>query len=447
MNYMKYRLGHKVQRGVFDRFGTKRIALGAFGGFAAIALSIGIIGGVPGVSGLGEHTAAAPQAGASTTVATSQKGKSTTGGKQTASSKKTTPMASDIKTSSAETGLRIASCTGHAPKVSGLDIAANAQLRKLAQYQQVCGGQLASRLSFFVPTPATVADARSYANDIVVTLRAYAQYGVAPLVFMEPATATGAHLDLAQYQNGAYDEALDAYFAAIKAAGITDSAMGMWVMLPEGNLPIWTSVDPSTFAASVTKAAQAQKKHFPGSKTSVMLDSKTYPSATSWSGGAYTSLVPYVQSIPKGLIDSFGLQGFPWSPPANEPGPSINDPKAYLQIDLAAAAARSLGVTNIWLNTGTFSRQHTNNAAQTVTATPIARQALLDGVTSQAKSLNGQGFAVSVHLFAQDKTATGEAIDWSYWHAPGDSPSTDVFATFAHDLTAANVPLWIFDTY
>jgi hypothetical protein len=319
-------------------------------------------------------------------------------------------------------------------------------LRKLAQYQQVCAGQPIQRSSFFVPTPATTTQAQQYANDVAATLKQYAQYGVAPLVFMEPDSATGGLLDLGQYRDGAYDSALDAYFAAIKASGVTDSMMGTWVMLPEGNIPAWTSVDPAIFSADVTKVVQFQKKYFPASQASVLLDSQTYPSANSWSGGAYTSLVPYVQAIPKGLLDSFGLQGFPWAPPANQPGTALNDPNQYLRVDLAAAAARSLGVTNIWLNTGTFGRAHTQSAAQTVTVSPVDRQVMLDGVLSQVKVLQGQGFAVSVHLFAQDKSATDEAIDWSYWQKPGDG-DTAVFATFAHDAAAIGVPLWLFDTY
>jgi hypothetical protein len=302
------------------------------------------------------------------------------------------------------------------------------------------------RSSFFVPTPSTQAQAQDYANDVAATLKQYAQYGIAPLVFMEPDSATGGLLDLVQYKEGAYDAALDAYFAALKANGITDSTMGTWVMLPEGNIPVWTSVDPTVFSADVTKVAQFQKKYFPASKTSILLDSQTYPSANSWEGGSYASLVLYVQSIPKGLLDSFGLQGFPWAPPANQAGTAMYDPKGYLRIDLAAAAARSLGVSNIWLNTGTFSRAHTQSAVQTVSVAAVDRQAMLNGVLSEVKTLQGQGFAVSIHLFAQDKSATDEAINWSYWQKPGDGDTT-VFTTFAHDLAIIGAPLWVFDTY
>ncbi len=344
-------------------------------------------------------------------------------------------------------GLRVLGCSGFPARTPGLADAANSELRKLAEYEQACNGQLAERSSFFVPTPATTDQAQDYANDVVVSLKTYAQYGIKPLVFMEPNSAVGDDLDLVQYQGGAYDAALDAYFAAIKSAGITDGMMGMWVMLPEGNIPSWTSVDPNVFAADVTKTAQFQKKYFPTSQTTILLDSETYPSASSWNGGTYVSLLPYVQNIPKGLLDSFGLQGFPWSPPANQSGPSLSNPKTYLRVDFAAAAARSLGVSKIWLNTGTFSQAYANSPAERVTDSALQRQTMLNGVVAQAQSLQAQGFGVSVHLFAQDKSATTEAINWSYWRTPGDGTDTAVFTTFVHDITNSHISLWLFDTF
>ena len=179
-----------------------------------------------------------------------------------------------------------------------------------------------------------------------------------------------------------------------------------------------------------------------------MLDSETYPTINSWSDGAYVSLLPYVQGIPKGLLDSFGLQGFPWAGPANSTDDPIYNPKVYLRTDLAAAAAHTLGVNNIWFNTGTFHQMYTNNAAQTITATPVQRQAMLDGVISQAKTLQSQGFTVDVHLFAENKATTSEAIDWSYWQTqpPMIPQDSAVLTTFIHDLAGANIPLWLFDS-
>jgi hypothetical protein len=142
------------------------------------------------------------------------------------------------------------------------------------------------------------------------------------------------------------------------------------------------------------------------------------------------------------------LQGFPWAPPANQSGPNEYDPSVYLRTDLAAQAARVLGVNNIWLNTGTFHQIYTQDSAKTVTMSPLERQTILAGVLTQAKDLDQQGFSVAIHLFAQNKANTAEAIDWSYWQTqPGDEQDGDVLTTFVHNLNQAGIPLWLFDTY
>jgi hypothetical protein len=216
--------------------------------------------------------------------------------------------------------------------------------------------------------------------------------------------------------------------------------MGMWVMFPEGNIPVWNNVDPATFAANVTKTVKFQKKHFPSSGATILLDSQTYPSGTSWSGGSYKSLLPYVKSIPSGLIDSFGLQGFPWSPPKGQEG-ALFDPNIYLQVDLAAEAARKLGANNIWLNTGTFGRAYAGTANE-VKVPALKRQTMLDGVITQANKLRAQDFNTSIHLFAENKAATPEGIDWSYL---GIHETEAIFKTFVHDITITDHSIWLFD--
>jgi hypothetical protein len=343
--------------------------------------------------------------------------------------------------------VRSTECTSSTKLHPALASATSSQLKKLAQYEQVCGSSIVSQLSFFVPTPTTSQEAYSYARDVAARLREFSAYGISPLVFLEP-TGTSGLMNMAEYRSGKYDAVLDTYFAAIKSAQITDAMMGTWVLFPEGNTPVWTSVDPNDFAACVTKTAAAQKKYFPASKASIMLDTLSYPSATSWSGGRATSFLPYIQSIPSGLIDSFGLQGFPWSPGANESGPSNGTPKSYLRTDLAAEAARSLHTKNIWLNTGTFSVKYANQPSSRIGVSAEQRLALLTDVITQTKGLQAQGFGVSVHLFAQDKSHVPEGTDWSYWSTGSASTgtSTYVFKTFVHDLQTTGVPLWLFDT-
>lgn len=342
--------------------------------------------------------------------------------------------------------LQTASCVMFPPKNPGLAGSLSPQLRKLGQYEQLCNGALVQRASFFTPTPASVSDAKGMADDIAKTLKEFDSVGVKPLVFMEPDDENGNNLDLVAYRNGTYDSALDAYFAQLKADSISDAMMGMWTILPEGNLPVWSSNDPSVYAADVTKTIQFQKKYFPGSQSTILLDSESYAPGASWGSGQYVSLLPFVQGIPKGLVDSFGLQGFPWVPPANQGGDAVYNPSVYLRADFAAQAARSLGVNSIWFNTGTFHQMYTLNSAQTVTDTPQQRQAMLDSVISQARSLQSQGFSIAIHLFAQNKANTAEATDWSYWQiSPDSDPNTVVFTNFVHDATVDSIPLWIFD--
>jgi hypothetical protein len=319
------------------------------------------------------------------------------------------------------TALRASGCNLFTAAIAGLANAQSSELRKLSQYEQLCGN-LVDRLSFFVATPTTATDAASSASDVANTLKEFACYGVKPLVFLEPD-----NMSLTNYQNGAYDTALDTFFKDLQ----------------------WGTTNPTVFAADVTKTAQFQKKYFPTSLDTIMLDSESYADGASWGQGQYVSLLPYVQGIPKGLLDSFGLQGFPWAPAANDTSDAsdVYSPATYLRSDFAAEAARSLGVTSIWFNTGTFSRMYTNNSAQTVTASATQRQAMLDGTIAEAKGLQGRGFSVSIHLFNENKSSTSEAIDWSYWDtAPGTDANTTVFTTFVHDAKTAGIPIWLFDT-
>ncbi|MDB5165067.1 MAG: hypothetical protein JWL89_693 [Candidatus Saccharibacteria bacterium] len=322
-------------------------------------------------------------------------------------------------------------------------------LRKLAEYEKVYGGALASHAMLFTNIPTTQSDVPAAAADMAGTLQEFAHYGVQPLVVMEPTNERGV-VDFRSYSQGAYDSILDAYYQSLQQRGVTSASMGTWAYFPEANHPEWGPTNPADFAPNITRTVNLQKKYFPGSQASILLDSQSYPAgSTDWGGGSYVSLLPYVKDIPVGLIDSFGYQGFPWAPAAGVNQASSYNPAQYLASSLASEAARQLGAHSIWLNTGTFGRMYAQNASQQVSVSPLQRQAMLTGVVQQARNLQTSGFNISVNLFSEDKSATSEGTDWSYWKAgaPVPSDNTMVFIDFVNKLVDNHIDFWLFDSF
>ncbi len=343
-----------------------------------------------------------------------------------------------------------ASGCGSDIKIDNLSASADPKLRKMAEYQTVCGSMPASRVMIFSDMPNSDANAVQKATQMAATLQEFAKYKVAPLVVIEPVSDWG-YVDFTEFHSGLYDQWIDTYFKTLKAQGITDQHMGMWVPFPEANLPYWNHANskPADFAADVTLFVTYQKKYFPGSKASVMLNSATYANDDfDWRNGEYTSLIPYVKDIPKGLIDSFGFQGFPWMPAADQGGSGVLDAGQYLDGKLAREAADALGVRSIWFNTGSFGRKYTLEPAKQVVVPAEQRKDILTGIATQAQKLKGQGYEVSVNLFAENKAGTQEDTDWSFWPQgkPQSTPDSVVFADFATSLRQAQVSLWLFDT-
>ena len=295
-------------------------------------------------------------------------------------------------------------------------------------------------MMIFISTPADVPEAAGLAADIAFALREFASYGVAPVIVMEPVTKAG-NLDFKAYRGGAYDAVLEVFFAALRAEGITDEKTGLFVPFPEANIPEWGNTDPGDFAACFTKTVQIYKKYFPGGQAAVLLDSKSYPSGTSWEGGAYASLAPYLTGIPKGLADSFALQGYPWPDP--QPDYSAGN---FVRPSLAIEAASILGVKEVWLSTGTFATGKAWNG-QRINLSPEQRGLILKDVLARAAEIKAAGYQTSVHVFAENKLSTSEGIDWSYWPAGGPvaGPAADVLAGFLTRAAASGIGIGLFD--
>lgn len=340
-------------------------------------------------------------------------------------------------------------CATSATKTAGLTGSYMPQLQKLAEYELVCGGTVTSTMMIFTGMPKDTNEAIDMAQGMASDLKEFARFGIRPLVILEPTSSEG-NINFAKYRAGSHDALMEQYFAEIKQQGVSDRQMGTWVPFPEPNIPLWDDTTIEDLTANIIKTVTIQKKYFPGSKASIMLDSMSYPSGShSWDNGGYTSLLPYVQNIPKGLIDSFGYQGFPWSPPTTQGGlAGANlEAKQFVQAKLAVEAARALGITDVWLNTGSFGRSYSNDAKQTVIVDPDTRSKILQGVIEQAKAVKASGFHVAINLFAEDKGALAEGNDWSYWSSgqTSNSEATTVFKAFAANTRSNGLDLWIFD--
>lgn len=324
----------------------------------------------------------------------------------------------------------------------------DANLGKLADYQQACHSYVTDTLMVFTGFPHDQASAQKESQDMAAKLKLFAQNKVTPLVVAEPYDDNGL-VSYNDFKAGKYTDSLSAYFNGLKAAGVTDQMMGTWVPFPESNTPSWNNKDtePNDFALCVNVYLGAMKKVFPQAKGSVLLDATTYdPNDTGWNNGDYLSLIPYLQSIDKSLVSSFGIEGFPWMSNATVAKPQqVFRASEFLQPDLAIAAAQELHTRDIWINTGSFASKYTNDPSQTVHVSLDDRKAILDGVLEVAKQIQNyqlNSYRVSINLFAEDKSKDAEATDWSYFQTPD---STTLLTGFLQVAGHDGVPVSIYD--
>lgn len=335
-----------------------------------------------------------------------------------------------------------------AKPIPQLSKARTSALKKLNIYQQACHSFATSTMMTFVGFPVSQASASKQAAQVVTVLKDFSSHGVTPLIIAEPTDYdNGNNIDFGQVAAGDYNQWLDAYFSAIKSAGITDQQMGIWNPFPEANLPYWNNNQASYFAPDVNLYISYLRKYFPQAQTSIMLNSATYQTTDfNWQNGEYDSLLPYVTGITPGSITYAGLEGFPWIPPAGGNGPILNAAD-FLNPDIISETADYLKTKNIWFNTGTFSEKYALDATKTATLTASQRKTILATVNQQALILQKKGYNVSINMFAQDKSQTSEETDWSYWHSnsPFSSEATPVLTQFIAQLNQEKVGFWLFD--
>lgn len=263
--------------------------------------------------------------------------------------------------------------------------------------------------------------------------------GLKPIVIVEPDSDWGL-VDLEEYTAGYYDDWINTYFKQLRANGITDEQMGLWIPFPEPQQEFWTNSTPENFSSSVNKYLKTLRSYFPKGKTGILLDSETGESSQA------SQLLAYTRLVDVSLVDVAGLQGFPWDP--TEEGDTrsrVTYASDFAPAALAKEVADSLDTKEVLLNIGSYRHRKGANGNDIAITTEL-RKASLDSILNEASEL--KGYNVTISLFAENKYATSEGVDWSYW-APGDTYKSEQMALFTDFVRAAKqgqYAFYIFDS-
>lgn len=325
----------------------------------------------------------------------------------------------------------------------------DAHLIQLSKYQEICNSKVTDTIMIFTDMPKDNNVAIADAKKIAQTLKEFDKYKIKPIVIIEPVTDWGL-IDFTEFGNGFYDNWIYTYFYNLKKEGITDEMMGLWVPFPEANLPYWNHAytTPADFSLIVNKYLKAMKYYFPNAKGGILLNSATYETDDfEWANGEYVSLLQYVSGLDKNLVDSMGMQGFPWVPSKNREEGSVLDPQEFLNSELVAEAAEKLETKEIWLNTGTFATKYTLDEDLTSTVNVQKRVDILDGIISESLELKKKGYSVTINIFAQDKSQVAEATNWSYLKESFGAGQEDetAFIQFVNKLYKNGLNFALFD--
>jgi len=332
-----------------------------------------------------------------------------------------------------------------AVNVSFMKTSGNPLLEKLAEYEDCCGGAIA-KMMVFTYFPGTKAEAANMADDMAQELDDFYTAGVMPIVAVEPVNGAGQPYNFAAIAAGSYDAALRAYFSALLAKGMNAARLGLWMPLPEPNLDEWGDDNhkPADFGAAYNRYAQILREYFPAARLTVLLDNETYNDSRGET--ELVSLLPWVAAIDRSLVDSFGFQGYPWVAPANDGDEKDLDAASFLNANRALEAAKGLGVDSVWFSTGTFSEMFSHDAAATVYIDASRRAEVLSGILAQAKIARAAGYKVMLCIFAEDKSDTDEATNFSYWGSEMSGPGVKIFNDFSAAALKEGIPLAIYDS-
>lgn len=325
-------------------------------------------------------------------------------------------------------------------------IAITPYLNRLNSYQSNCYSKAFGSMMIFTSMPQAQDAIIEESTRVSNLLKAMSKIGIKPIVVAEP-ISQGTLLNFIQFSNGAYDTSIQSFFTNLKSMYVTDSMMGMWVPFPEPNIPTWDSIgsSPTMIANNFNKYMQNLRLSFPTVKGSLLLNSRTYaPEDKNYTNGVYTSFAEYGSNLNAQYLDSVGIQGFPWYSPKNQQWGNTKTADVFLQPSLTIEFARSAKTKRVWFNTGSASSVYTNDSLKTVTIPSQDRASVLNSILSAANQVKltlGYNSNVMLNIFAQDKSTTPEAINWSYTTLS----DLAVFKTFITNAYLSRLDLGYFD--
>lgn len=327
-----------------------------------------------------------------------------------------------------------------------LTTASHPILNKLDEYQDVCRSFVTSKMMIFTETPTTRERAEELAKNLSRELKQFSIAGITPLVVAEP-TDGATQISFSEFNTGKYNEVLDRYFQVFKEEGLSDEEMGTWVPFPEANVPYWNHDEalPEDFGENVNIYLTALQTHFPEAEGSILLNSVTYnPEDEEWANGNYESLIPFVVNLDRSKISSIGVQGFPWVSPTNPNQPRVElfTANRFLGVDFAMQMGQYLNVYDIWFNTGTFGERYTDDPARLATVSVAERKTIQNDIVLELARARDQRFRVEVNIFAEDKSNTPEATNWSYIE---NEEGQSLFRELASSLNSERIPLSLYD--
>jgi hypothetical protein len=318
-------------------------------------------------------------------------------------------------------------------------------LKQLQKYQDICGSKVADKMMVFTQIPSNPNSVQPLVNEIAYILKEFSVYGITPVIIAEPNDGPNM-LSFTDFANGAYNPVLDQYFTALKNTGITDRQMGIWVPFPEPNIPVWNSIGsvPSDFGLLINNYSSSLKKQFPTTPVTVLMNYTSFdPSDKSYSSPKISNFDEHLKNIKPGMVNSFGMQGFPWVESNRPSNGSINDPQVFLQPANAMRAANQLGVNTIWFNSGTVSSKYTQQPNLKVDIAPAERRQVNNNKVALYNQIKNAGYKVWVNEFTQDKSNTAEQTNFSYLQTANDQA---VFKDFAKKLNDSGISLSLFDS-